>query len=95
MKILFVVVCLLMSGCATGVASSTSGDQSKNGAPMRFERLGAMTSEYLSASRQCRSTQVRVCTTSDTRKDCGCMFVDVVQRRVQSVVRQQRRNGQP
>ena len=95
MKALIVVVCLLMSGCATDVASLISGDQSKNGAPMRFERLGAMTSEDISASRQCRSTQIKVCTTSGAREDCGCMFVDDVQCRVQSVVGQQRRNGQP
>jgi hypothetical protein len=95
MKALFVVVCLLMTGCATGVTSYTAGDESKNGAPVRFERLGTMTSEDISASRQCRSTQVKVCTMSDAREDCGCMFIDDVQRRVQSVVRRQRRNGRP
>lgn len=95
MKAWFVVVCLSMSGCAAGVTSLATGDQSKNGTPMQFERLGALTSEDISASRQCRSTQIKVCTTSDAREDCGCMFFDDVQRRVQSLPGQQRRNDRP
>jgi len=95
MKALLIVVCLLTSGCATGIASLTSGEHSKNGGPMRFERLGAMTSEDISAVRQCRKTQIKVCTTSGVAEDCGCMFVDDVQRRVQSLARQNPRNGRP
>lgn len=95
MKALLIVIFLSMSGCATGIDSLMSGEQSKNSGPMRFERLGTLTSEDVSAARQCRITQIKVCTTDDAREDCGCMFVDDVQRRVQSLVRQRPRNGRP
>jgi len=94
MKVLFVFICVLISGCVTGFTSATSGDQSKNGGPMRFERLGALTSQELSTGRQCHSSQVKVCTTSDPREDCGCMSIDAAQRQVQPVVRRHRSDGQ-
>lgn len=95
MKALLIVIFLSMSGCATGIESLMSGEQSKNSGPMRIERLGAMTSTDIAAVRPCRKTQIKVCTTDDAREDCGCMFVDDVQRQVQSLVRQRPRNGRP
>ena len=90
MKVLFVSICLLLSGCATGVSSLASGDQSKNGSPMRFERLGSMTSEDISTTRQCPGNKVKVCTTSSSLEDCSCMFVRDAEFRTQPVLSQRR-----
>ncbi len=93
MKVLFVFVCVFVSGCATGITSSVSGDQTKNGGPMRFERLGAMTSEDISPRRQCGMRQVSMCTTSDSREVCDCLSVKDAEFRVRQVVRQHRGPG--
>ncbi len=93
MKVLFVFICVLISGCATGVTGATSGDQSKNAGPMRFERLGSITSEDISASRQCRSDMVKVCTTSSGFEDCDCMIVRDAEFRIQTVMRQRQNSS--
>jgi hypothetical protein len=90
MKVLIVCICFLVTGCATGVSSLTSGDQSKNGSPMRFERLGSMTSEDIATGRHCPGNMVKVCTTSSRFEDCDCMFVRDAEFRTQPVARQHR-----
>jgi len=93
MKLLFVLTGLLISGCATDVGRTMYGGQMKNGSPIRFERLGSMTSEDISTGRQCGLDRVSLCTTTSSHESCRCIFAHDAERRIRQVVGQRRGPG--
>lgn len=93
MRVLMVLTVLLVSGCATGVRSDLSGDQMKNGSPIRFERIGSLTSEDLSEALRCRPNQVNLCSGGYGRDSCRCHFVNDAEVRIRQIVGQRRASG--
>jgi len=88
MRVLFVLVGLLISGCATDFDRTLAGSHTKSGGPIRFERLGALTSEDISSRTRCGAKQVSWCVTSDPRENCQCIFVRQAEDKVRQVLGQ-------
>ena len=86
MRVLFVLVGLLISGCATDFGRTVSGSHTKSGGPIRFERLGTLTSEDISTRTRCGAKQVSWCVTSDPRETCQCVFVREAEDKVRQVL---------
>lgn len=90
MRVLLVVIGLLISGCATDVGRTMSGDQTKNGGPIRLERLGTVTSVDITTGPRCRPSQVNWCTLRGGKENCQCLHIRAAEEKVRRMVGQAR-----
>lgn len=87
MRTAVVIMVVALAGCGTG-QSGFSGKHSKNGGPLRVERLGVVTTSELPAERQCGARAVRWCSDRGDRAACACIPVQQAKDRVRRLARQ-------
>ena len=84
MKMLLVIAGLLICGCAMNAERTISGVQTKNGGPIRFERMGTITTEDMQDRRQCGMNQVSWCSGNN---NCQCLFIHEAENRARQMAR--------
>ncbi len=82
MRILSVIIVLFVSGCATDSGGEISGKQLKNGGPVRYERLGTVTSVDMLAELHCGDKRVQWCAVRGRQQACRCMNIHQAQDQV-------------
>ena len=95
MRLISVMVLLLVSGCASSPDYDLSGKQSKNGTPVRYERLGSVTSLDVPTDLKCNSRQVRWCNVVGSWKKCGCVYIHDAEEKVRRMAGQVRNQRRP
>jgi len=93
MRIYPVLICLVISGCATDTGRPLFGAHGKNGNPVRYERLGSITDQDVSTGPQCGSKQVSWCTERRERQNCQCLNVHEAEEKVRRMTAQFRGPG--
>ena len=89
---MFVVTLLMVSACASG-PDEFVGRSAKNGAPVRFERLGAVTSTNVPVEATCDSKELKWCSTRNGKRACYCAKRFRTQDQLRRLARQMRNQG--
>jgi len=85
-QIAILMTLLLVAGC--GSNSGFAGKQTKNGGPVRIERLGTMTTTDRVAERSCNRRQVLWCHRLAGAQHCQCTYVKQAEDRVRRMTGQ-------
>ena len=89
MRLLIIGMLLALAGCASG-PGELSGKQSKNGGPVRYERLGVVTDRNVPMDAQCGRQQVMWCNTKLNERTCACVYRQEARERTERLTHQMR-----
>ena len=86
MRLWIIGIGLALAGCATGTGE-LSGKQSKNGGPVRYERLGVVTKTNVPLEARCGREQVTWCEVKAGRSNCACVHRQDARQRTERLAR--------
>lgn len=87
MRALTVMSMLLLSACAAGGRDSATRADPYPQTPIRYDRLGTITTQDMSDLDACGDNQVNWCNGSRARKSCTCLSIREVERRTEKAIR--------
>jgi hypothetical protein len=90
MRVFLVITFLLVSGCASDAGGGISGKQSKNSGPVRYERLGAVTSIGVPDGLQCGTNKMKWCSVESRKESCQCLYIHQAEDKVRRMAGQLR-----
>ena len=91
-RVMLSVVLLLVYACASG-PGELAGKSAKTGEPVRFERLGAVTSTNVPIEATCGHTEVKWCSTRNGTRSCYCAKRYRTQDKIRRMAGQLRNQG--
>ena len=83
MRLVAVMVIMVMAGCASNGTDVPLGKHSKNGGPVRVERMGSMTALASFKAGSCHAEQVLLCRGESEDGDCRCVTIYDAERRLE------------